>query len=274
MSARGEQAAGNAQAQAAMAAQLQNRNLGFLGAREIGERGNLAMDALGQGVQGQLQHLLDAESLLGSRLDIGDQALSRAANALLGGGGLSDLVEQDPGLQFQKQQGELAAQRAAAASGNYGSGGYMKELSRYNQGLASQGVDNALSRLGSLIDIGNQAQAQQIGLRQAMGDVYGNYGTNLANLQTGIGSGIANALSNIAAQGVPLQQMQSQAQGMAAGAAGKSFNNIASLVGSIYGGRAFGGAAGAGAGAAGAGSGLGDFSSLGNMKLTPPNFIK
>lgn len=52
----------------------------------------------------------------------------------------------DPGYQFALQQGQLALNRASAAGGKYFSGGAIKSLENYNQGLASQQYQNAYDR--------------------------------------------------------------------------------------------------------------------------------
>jgi hypothetical protein len=54
--------------------------------------------------------------------------------------------EADPGYEFRRQQGEKAIQARQLASGNFFSGGAMKELADYGQNLASQEYQNAFSR--------------------------------------------------------------------------------------------------------------------------------
>jgi hypothetical protein len=54
--------------------------------------------------------------------------------------------EADPGYEFRKAQGERALQARQLASGDFFSGGAMKELADYNSGLASQEYGNAFSR--------------------------------------------------------------------------------------------------------------------------------
>lgn len=52
----------------------------------------------------------------------------------------------DPGYQFRLKEGEKAIQRSAAARGNLMSGGTMKALAQYGQGMASQEYSNAYGR--------------------------------------------------------------------------------------------------------------------------------
>jgi hypothetical protein len=52
----------------------------------------------------------------------------------------------DPGFQFRLQQGQKAIEGAAAAQGNQLSGGTLKDLMEYGQGLASDEAANAFNR--------------------------------------------------------------------------------------------------------------------------------
>lgn len=54
--------------------------------------------------------------------------------------------EVDPGYAFRKAEGEKALQSRQLASGNFFSGGAMKEIADYNGGLASQEYGNAFQR--------------------------------------------------------------------------------------------------------------------------------
>jgi len=62
-----------------------------------------------------------------------------------------------PDYQFAQQQGNLAVNRTLAAQGQTQSGGAMKAISDYNQGLASQQFGNYYNRLLSLSQMGNNA---------------------------------------------------------------------------------------------------------------------
>jgi hypothetical protein len=55
-------------------------------------------------------------------------------------------LEQDPGYQFRQAEGEKALQRGASAKGLSLSGGALKDLSRFNQGLASEEYGSAYGR--------------------------------------------------------------------------------------------------------------------------------
>jgi hypothetical protein len=57
-----------------------------------------------------------------------------------------DDYEADPGFQFRRDEGEKSINRNALAAGRYNSGSALKELQRYNSGLASQEFGNAFDR--------------------------------------------------------------------------------------------------------------------------------
>lgn len=86
-------------------------------------------------------------------------ALSQMVSGTAPGGefnrnfGMKDF-KADPGYGFRQEQGELGINRAAIAGGNRYSGATLKELTRFNSGLASQEYGNAFNRFTS--DLGNR----------------------------------------------------------------------------------------------------------------------
>lgn len=141
--------------------------------------------------------------------------------------------QQDPGYQFNLQQGQQALQRSAAAQGTLMSGGTLKALSSYNQGMASNEYQNAynrfmnnqntqFNRLASVAGVGQTANSQLGQAGQNMANQAGNNITGAANAQGAAQIASANAfggaLSNLGSQ-VPgnimgYQQMQQQNQMM------------------------------------------------------------
>jgi C4-dicarboxylate transporter len=100
------------------------------------------------------------------------------------------MVANNPLIQFQQQQGEQAIARGAAARGLNQSGGTLKDLSRFNQGLASTGIQNfVLNPLFQLAGFGPQAAAQA-------GGAIGNNANNLSNITMGAGNARASAFQN------------------------------------------------------------------------------
>jgi hypothetical protein len=103
-------------------------------------------------------------------------------------------LEQDPGYQFRQAEGEKALQRGASAKGLSLSGGALKDLSRFNQGLASEEYGSAYGRYldryqSRVSDLLRRTQLSQYGYetsqadlarRQALG--FQQYGSVLADL--------------------------------------------------------------------------------------------
>lgn len=81
---------------------------------------------------------------------------------------------QSPGYQFRLSEGLRATQASQAARGGLLSGGAMKELTNYGQGLASDEYGNYINQLFGLSGMGQQAAG------------------NMSNIATGIGSSMAN----------------------------------------------------------------------------------
>lgn len=97
-----------------------------------------------------------------------------------------------PGYQFQLQQGEQALQRSAAAQGNLLTGGTLKDLNDYAQGVASTNYqtayNNALNQYQQAYNIFNNNQNNQFnrlsamsGTGQTANSQLGTYGSNTAN---------------------------------------------------------------------------------------------
>ena len=89
-------------------------------------------DAGATGTQGMLAGLADPNSFYGYQFQQFDP---RSVD-----------VTQDPGYQFRLQQGMDAAMGSQAARGLSQSGGALKELQNYGQGLASQEYGNVYNR--------------------------------------------------------------------------------------------------------------------------------
>lgn len=125
-------------------------------------------------------------------LDPYDNFGAAATSRLAALGGVSGSAAQqralasDPGYQFRMGQGIQALDRSAAARGMLLSGAQAKGLSQFNQGLASEELNNAYNRTAGVADAARTSA------------------TNIANLYTGRGA----ALSNLAiGQGTQLNQL-------------------------------------------------------------------
>lgn len=123
--------------------------------------------------------------------------------------------ETDPGYAFRQEEGEKAMQRAAAASGGLGSGKFLKDAMRFNQGIATEeygksfdrfniNKTNRFNRLASVAGIG-QASANQTGAAAS------NFGSQIGSNIIGAGNaaaagrvGSANAISGGIGQGLSM----------------------------------------------------------------------
>jgi hypothetical protein len=128
----------------------------------------------------------------------------------------SDLTT-DPSYQWRLNQGQQALERSAAAKGGLESGGFMKDLTNYAQGAASQEYGNAYNRymqnrtskvnnLQSLAGVGQTATGADTNSTQNTANNVSNLTTQGGNaLASGIVGG-ANAWSNALSQGLSQYQ--------------------------------------------------------------------
>lgn len=250
LSALGSIASSVVQARAAGKAAARSRAAGEQAVDELRGGFNQSLADLQGGYDQGAQRLQQAYDLYGAGLQptrdfysqqqqAGVSGLQRLQDAILGGPSAGQaMLAQDPGYALRQQQGELSLQRAAAASGTFGSGGNFKNFLRFNQDLASQEYSNALNRIMSLVDIGQQGAQGLTGLAGAQAGILGsqaqlgiNRGQALADLRQGQSANIANALTGNASQ---LAQFDAaRANAIAQGIAGvtNSATNVAQMYG-------------------------------------------
>jgi hypothetical protein len=114
-----------------------------------------------------------------------------------------DGFQASPGYQFRLDEGVKAAERSAAARGLLSSGGTLKAIQRYGEGLASSEYENYANRLSALAGVGQTSTqaTSQAGQSAAQGisNAFTNAGnaraSAYANTGSAINSGINNALS-------------------------------------------------------------------------------
>lgn len=105
----------------------------------------------GEGTAGVTAAVTGANKLLDPYSEAGGVAAGVLKAGIAPGGDfnktptLADL-QIDPGYAFRQKQAEQALERSAAAHGTIDSGGYLKDLTDYSQGAASQEYQNAFSR--------------------------------------------------------------------------------------------------------------------------------
>ncbi len=94
-------------------------------------------------------------------------------------------LTQDPGYQFNLEEGTKAADRAQLARGGYFSGGAAKELAQFNQGLADNTYNTAFTRALQGRQAGLTGALAGAGVNENIGNIKANAATNSGNLLSG-----------------------------------------------------------------------------------------
>ncbi len=109
-----------------------------------------------------------AQGTLNPYNQAGQTVLTYLSDLLKPGGGLDEKFsfafnpEEDPGYQFRMQQGQKALEQSAAMRGSVLSGGTLKSLANYSQGLASQEYGNSFNRALQTFQANQQARGQRL----------------------------------------------------------------------------------------------------------------
>lgn len=186
-------------------------------------------------------------SMLQPYVDAGQHTLADLEAGVAPGGGLADAfkwipadLENDPVFKRRLQQGQAAIEAKGNAGGTRFTGASMKDFADYSTGAANDYLAqdyarqentfraNQKDRLAALTGVEGIAQT---GIGQ---DVAANnqYGTNLANLQTGTAGAIANAQQLSSEQIAELQTQKANAEASGDVAKANSINDILTGVGS------------------------------------------
>jgi hypothetical protein len=123
------------------------------------------------------------------------------------------LFQQSPGYQFRLDEAMKAIQGSQAARGNLLSGGAMKELTQYSQGIASEEYNNQIDQLFKLAGMGQQADSSKA--NAAIG-----VGSDLAQSAYSGGMGNVNKYNNISNASFGMMGMSAKSMGGGAGGAG------------------------------------------------------
>jgi hypothetical protein len=107
---------------------------------------------------------------------------------------------EDPGYQFQLQQGQQALQRSAAARGLLNSGATLQSMDSYTQGIANQGYENAYNRFTQNQQKTYNMLSNLAGIGQTGTNTSATAGANYANAYGNSMSAIGNANSAAAMQ--------------------------------------------------------------------------
>lgn len=172
----------------------------------------------------QYQEFLTQENNQAPYLQAGTSALAGMQNPSFQQPFTMADFQQDPSYQFDLQQGQQAIQRSAAASGGLQSGGTMKAMAQYTQGMASNDYEQAynnynnnqtlqFNRLASVANLGQTANAQTNAAGMNMANQAGNDLMGGANAQAAAGIASGNqwgkTLSGIGT-GIGTSWMQAQ----------------------------------------------------------------
>lgn len=117
----------------------------------------------------------------------GESANNQLA-AMLGLNGQTADFTTDPSYQFRLAEGQKAVDNSAASRGSTLSGGALKALQKYGQGMASTEFQNSFNRLAGVSGMGQNAAAGQ-------GTASMNFGNSAA--QNIIGAGNAQASGTV-----------------------------------------------------------------------------
>lgn len=102
-----------------------------------------------------------------------------------------------PDYNFALQQGGLAVDRSAAARGLLTSGGTLKDLTSFGQGLASQQYGNYVARLQSMVQTGANAAGGSASAATAFGNAGAQSLNTLGAAQASGAVGIANSFASL-----------------------------------------------------------------------------
>lgn len=102
-----------------------------------------------------------------------------------------------PDYAFAQQQGQLGLDRYQAAKGMALSGGALKDVAQFNQGLASQQYGNYFNRLLGLSQIGQNAAGQAAGFANNYMNTNANLSTNTSNNASGMANTIGNTQQGV-----------------------------------------------------------------------------
>lgn len=169
-----------------------------------GQAANAQQEAARQAMAQQQAIYNQSRSDQSPYMQDGQQSLGDLMRMLQGGYNMNQLAN-DPGYQFQMQQGQKALERSAAAGGRLNSGAFMKGLDQYSQGLASSQFGQRFNRLATVAGMG-QNSAQNLGLlggnfANSMSQLYGAQGNAQAAGYMGLAKGFGGLMGSVASVG-------------------------------------------------------------------------
>jgi len=162
----------------------------------------------------------------------GETALQQqlALSGAMGQDAFNQAYQESPQIAFLREQGMRANLAGSAATGGLGGGNVQKELQRFGQGLASQGLQNQIANLSGLTSAGQNAAgtmsniATNLGTQQLGAQM--NLGNQLAAQNAQYGLPAAQTLGNL---GVNLAEGRSRAGELLANQYGSAAGNLANV---------------------------------------------
>ena len=169
-----------------------------------------------------------------------------ALSGALGQDAFNAAYQESPQMAFLREQGMRANLAGAGATGGLGGGNVQKELQRFGQGLASQGLQQQIANLGSLSNQGLNAAGSAAGIATSGGTNLANLGvsrgqaglqsamssgTNLANIASGLGGQQLQTGTSLGSNLANMYTDQGQAQLGAYTGQGANLSNLATGLG-------------------------------------------
>ena len=216
------------------------------GAEEFRRAENLATGAIGsandsalaelvqgrQDIQGgtdqAVRTLGQGQQFFQPYVDAGSQALGvqSALSGAQGQGAFDQAYVESPYIRFLQEQGDRSVTRNAAALGGLGGGNVQRELTRFGQGLAGQGIQQQIGNLQNLSSMGMQGadasarmMAAQAQAQQAAGGQLANQSNIAAQQRANTGASLANVFGQTGANiGALNQSLGREGAGMYANA--------------------------------------------------------
>ena len=132
-----------------------------------------------------------AEAMFDPYAQAGTTALQQqlALSGALGQDAFNQAYQESPQMAFLREQGMRANLAGSSATGGLGGGNVQKELQRFGQGLASQGLQDQINNLSTLSGQGFNAATNA-------SNVATTGGTNLANIASQLGANQSNLYQN------------------------------------------------------------------------------
>lgn len=180
---------------------------GFISASASRSAASAAADAAARATEEAAAARAEAQARLEPWRKTGLLANNKLSRMLGLDGPASDFASEDPGYAFRLSEGQKQVDNSAAARGSTLSGGALKALQRYGQGMASQEFQNSYNRLSGVSTQGQNSAAgqasndmafgqQQGANTRAAGDAYGAGQIGQANAWSGAIQGGVNGYQN------------------------------------------------------------------------------